>query len=82
MAYCFPLHSILSYENQSSALDGNDNIGKYTGGGTITAERRCISLPWSFFPCHQYNMIVLFISLGYVCSFWCPVEKLEHKWLH
>jgi hypothetical protein len=79
LAYCcFPLHSTLSYGNQPSALGGNDDIGKYAGGGTITAERRCISLPWRFFQCHQYNIKILYFSLWYVCSFWLPEEKLEH----
>jgi hypothetical protein len=63
MAYSWsPLHSTLTYGNQPSALVGNVNTGKYAGG-TITAERRCKGLPWSFFLCTQYNMIVLYSSL-------------------
>jgi hypothetical protein len=50
-------------------------MGKYAGEGTITAERRCIGLPWRFFLFYQHNVIVLYYSLWYVCSVWLPEEK-------
>jgi hypothetical protein len=63
-------------------LGGSDNIGKYAAEGTITAERRCIGLPWRFFLFHQYNIIVLYYSLSYVCRVWLPEKKYEHIWVH